>query len=295
VNKDNLQGFTLIELAVVLVIIGLIVGGVLVGRDLIGASYVRAQVTQIEKFNQAVNTFAGKYGALPGDMNAAVASQFGFTPRGHLGNYGGMGDGNGLIEGSANAGCNTCNSGVTQDGEPFLFWEDLTAANGLNLNLIEGSFNADITAASYPSGVQGGAINSWLPPAKIATGNDIYVWSQNGLNYFGLSVITTLNSNIYSNAGLTPPQAYNIDKKVDDGLPQSGNVIAEYLPTSYSAWAMLSFSTYGYGGPIPGAAASLNSASCYDNGGHAGVVTQYSVSNNTLNCALSFQMQGAAR
>jgi prepilin-type N-terminal cleavage/methylation domain-containing protein len=47
-------GFTLIEMSIVLVIIGLIVGGVLVGQDLIRAAYIRAQITQIEKFNTAV-------------------------------------------------------------------------------------------------------------------------------------------------------------------------------------------------------------------------------------------------
>jgi prepilin-type N-terminal cleavage/methylation domain-containing protein len=91
-----LQGFTLIELSIVLVIIGLIVGGVLVGQDLIRAAEVRAQITQIEKFNTAVNTFHGKFGALPGDMDALTAANFGFTARGL---YAGEGDGNGIIEG----------------------------------------------------------------------------------------------------------------------------------------------------------------------------------------------------
>jgi len=59
------SGFTLIELSIVLVIIGLIVGGVLVGRDLISAASVRAQITQIEKYQQAVNAFRDKYGGVP--------------------------------------------------------------------------------------------------------------------------------------------------------------------------------------------------------------------------------------
>jgi prepilin-type N-terminal cleavage/methylation domain-containing protein len=54
-------GFTLIELAIVLVIIGLIVGGILVGQDLINAAAVRAQVSQIEKYQTAVHTFQTKY------------------------------------------------------------------------------------------------------------------------------------------------------------------------------------------------------------------------------------------
>lgn len=83
-------------MSIVLVIIGLIVGGVLVGQDLIRAAGVRATISQIEKYNTAVNTFRGKYGALPGDLNASVATQFGFAARGP---FAGEGDGNGVIEG----------------------------------------------------------------------------------------------------------------------------------------------------------------------------------------------------
>src|ERR1700746_416796 len=89
---DVSPGFTLIELSIVLVIIGLIVGGVLVGQDLIRAAEVRATISQIEKYNTAVNTFRGKYNALPGDLNAAAATAFGFSGRGIPP---GAGDGNG--------------------------------------------------------------------------------------------------------------------------------------------------------------------------------------------------------
>ena len=75
-------GFTLIELSIVLVIIGLIIGGVLVGRDLISAAGVRAQISQIEKYQSAVNTFRGKYGYLPGDISDPTAQQYGFAARG---------------------------------------------------------------------------------------------------------------------------------------------------------------------------------------------------------------------
>src|SRR4051812_29331815 len=91
----NIQGFTLVELSIVLVIIGLIVGAILVGRDLIHASELRSQISQIEKFDTAVHAFQLKYGGIPGDLPAASASAFGFAARsGAVGH----GDGNGIIE-----------------------------------------------------------------------------------------------------------------------------------------------------------------------------------------------------
>src|SRR6202167_3238935 len=93
------SGFTLIELSIVLVIIGLIVGGVLVGQDLIRAAEIRATISQIEKYNTAVNTFRGKFNAIPGDMNLVTATTFGFSSGGTRSSTAGQGDGNGVLDG----------------------------------------------------------------------------------------------------------------------------------------------------------------------------------------------------
>jgi prepilin-type N-terminal cleavage/methylation domain-containing protein len=111
------RGFTLIELSIVLVVIALIVGGVLVGKDLIRASAVRAQITQIEKFSTAANTFRDKYGYLPGDIKDPDATNFGFKPRG---TGVGEGNGNGVLEGITNA--NTLAPLVSSTGDLDAFW-----------------------------------------------------------------------------------------------------------------------------------------------------------------------------
>lgn len=132
------------------------------GRDLIRAAKVRATISQVEKFNTAINTFYGKYSYLPGDIPQQPAAQYGFAPHGV--SYGGQGgDGNGYIEGNG-ISYGTSNDG--QCGEPLLAWEDLSSSAGGNL--IEGGFN---TATSYtgPSFdiVTGANLNLYLPEAKL--------------------------------------------------------------------------------------------------------------------------------
>ena len=138
-NNNRKSGFTLIELSIVLVIIGLIIGGVLVGQDLINAATIRAQISQIEKYNTAVRAFELKYGYLPGDMPATAANAYGFwAGDGAVGCNGasrGTRDGNGLIELIVNAV-------EYSDGqnEPSLFWDDL-GNNALSFCGAGGLFN----------------------------------------------------------------------------------------------------------------------------------------------------------
>lgn len=285
------QAFTLIELSIVLVIIGLIVGGVLVGRDLITAAEARAQVAQIEQYQTAVITFRGKYNNLPGDIVATEANRFGFT----LDDNGNGGDGDFIIK-----------NGIV--GEPNLFWIQLAEAK-----LIKDVVNR---ANWYGVSATGSQIVSYLPKAKV--GGNMYIsawnggWSTghpagsvpgvNGINYFGLYdwyvyCHNWCNSSVGFSMRVTT--AYAIDVKADDGLPQSGNILALVFDPGYGAtWAGSSDYGAGWhqpppdGGPTtaPGAASAT---SCYDNGNTTGVM-RYSLSTNNgmgTNCALSFRFQ----
>jgi prepilin-type N-terminal cleavage/methylation domain-containing protein len=286
------SGFTLIELSIVLVIIGLIVGGILVGRDLVEAAGMRATLAQIEKYQQAVNTFRGKYGGLPGDLPVDLSSQFGFAARGTAH---GQGDGDGIIMGWTSGTCWYCFGA----GEPLVFWNDLSQAGLVAGNYAQASETVAVLA------VTGTKINSYFPAAALGGGNNIYAFSGgmkndvsaqqggDGRNYFGIGVIYQLQSPwLWSNPGLTVRQASSMDTKIDDGLPQSGSVLNLYV----------NYYTTGWSGQTPArtynvqtlTAVSATTSTCSDNNNTAGQAEQYSLSQNNgtgVNCALSFRFQ----
>ncbi len=185
-----------------------------------------------------------------------------------------------------------------------MFWADLS-----KMGFIEDTFS---TASSNTGAVVSGAsIDAYFPQAKLGRSNYIYVWSGgplargtgtfngDGENYFAISPLSSLNvsytGNTSSSPGLSVSEAFQIDQKVDDGLPQSGRVLALYVNNSLSNpyWAYWAGAASANNGPTT-AATSGSSTTCYVNGNTAGATQRYSVGQNKgmgVNCALSFQFQ----
>jgi prepilin-type N-terminal cleavage/methylation domain-containing protein len=113
--KRNQSGFTLIEIAIVLVIIGLLLGGVLKGQELINSAKVKNLANDFKNIPVFIYGYQDKYKALPGDDTAVVTHVGGVlatTPASK--------QGNGIIDGAWDT--------TTQTDESWLFWQHVRLA-----------------------------------------------------------------------------------------------------------------------------------------------------------------------
>lgn len=209
--KPSEQGFTLVELAIVLVIIGLIIGGVLVGQDMIKSAEIRATINQWSSYSAAVNVFNDKYAYIPGDINQARALEFGLYNRTAVAAPG-NGDGNGMLQACAQ----TAAAGLLAGCETTVFWRDLNTTG-----LVDGYFQ---TAGNALAAVTSVALITVFPETKIGRGNFWTVFSAEGANWYeiaGITAVSAAGAYTLTNA-LNPFEAYNIDRKTDDGRPLTG-------------------------------------------------------------------------
>src|SRR5713226_231870 len=71
-KKSTEAGFTLVEIAIVLVIIGLLLGGILKGQEMITQAKIKNVINDFNGITAAMNSYQDRYRALPGDdINAA--------------------------------------------------------------------------------------------------------------------------------------------------------------------------------------------------------------------------------
>jgi prepilin-type N-terminal cleavage/methylation domain-containing protein len=228
-NQKNNSGFTLVELAIVIVIIGLLVGGVLQGQELIKQAQIRSAMSSIQGYNAAINTFRAKYNEMPGDISRA--GTFGVDrPKGGSvnvditytsGTSNGDGNGNGTLESATAA---TTLTGMTIiNAEIANFWTHLG--------------NAQLVKGNYPWVATTATAGTTFPSMPVGTG--IVAVSAGGLTYWVIGTANTLTraSGITStvlggtvpgtgsNGTLSPSEAFGIDGKLDDGSPATGAAV----------------------------------------------------------------------
>lgn len=217
------EGFSLVELSIVLVILGLLTGGILGGQSLIKAAELRSVVKEYNQWQTASNTFRTRYFYLPGDM--PNAESFWGTAA--------------TCPPAANTVVvNTCNGngdgevGNHQEAaeiyEQFMFWQHLEKAG-----LITGTY----TGSVGPNSTYHAIIGTNVPSSKFKGGGWTARYRDNvpvaepfwfAGDYGNAFVFGAQGDTITIGALLTPQETWSIDTKLDDGKPGKGKVVARF-------------------------------------------------------------------
>jgi prepilin-type N-terminal cleavage/methylation domain-containing protein len=179
------SGFTLIEIAIVLVIIGLLLGGVLKGQELITSARVRNLISQQDGVKAAYFGFLDRFRSLPGDYSLASTNIANVAA-------GANGNGNGQIQSILGGG--------TID-EHIAVWDHLSKAGFIN-----GSYTYAVlpeTPATAPS-------NPYVRYIQVI--ND---------NVYGAGA-GAVRHNIKTGNQIPSEILAEIDRKIDDGNPVGG-------------------------------------------------------------------------
>ncbi len=187
-NKQS--GFTLVEIAIVLVIIGLLLGGVLKGQELINSAKVKNMINDFRSTSTFIYAYQDKFRALPGDDAGAVA---------HVGTpaaataIAGTAVGDGRINGAWNS--------LTNTNESYRFWEQVRLAGlATGTTVIPGT---PTTADAYnPRNSDGGRLG--------ITGDPVIP------NWAGTTFVCS--------SGIQGKLARQIDTTMDDGNTATGTV-----------------------------------------------------------------------
>ncbi len=208
-HHSKSDGFSLVELSIVLVILGLLVGGILAGQSLIRAAELRSITTSVDKYKIAVMAFRDKYMQLPGDITNATSF---------------WGDRATGTESCADAAITdgspgTCNgngdqkigdtSDLSQLVEYALSWQHLTLAG-----LVEGTY----TGISYNL-----LRNVNVPAARVGQGVYWLVYTRTYGRYGNMIILGSVTGQAWGPV-IKPQEAWNIDTKLDDGNPFRGQV-----------------------------------------------------------------------
>ena len=180
------KGFTLVEIAIVLVIIGLLLGGILKGQEIITNAKVRNLADQGNAIKAAFFGFQDRYRAMPGDFANASNTIPGVT-------------------GGANGGNGNGDGRVATNDERGLFWLHLSAAGFLT-----GNFDGQAQANNLSCPATRCPTNAYGAPLMFSWGS-----AASGTNQQAHELRTgrSIPVNVLA----------ELDRKVDDGVPRSGS------------------------------------------------------------------------
>jgi prepilin-type N-terminal cleavage/methylation domain-containing protein len=181
------DGFTLVEIAIVLVIIGLLLGGILKGQEMITQAKIKNVIADMSGVSAAMYGYQDRYKALPGDD--LKADRWAGTA---------AGNGNGVIEGKYSDAAAS---------ESMQFWNNLRLAGFVSGTGAVNPFNA----VSGKMGVQTGDGTGAAPKGVLGEAAASKMFT-------GL---------IMCSANLPDKIAISVDAQMDDGDGKKGSVRAQ--------------------------------------------------------------------
>ena len=187
-NKQ--RGFTLVEIAIVLVIIGLLLGGILKGQELINSARVRNLADTATGIQAAYYGFIDRYRRVPGDWNPVGAS----TAIGATITDGG--NDSGQIDNGA--------AGDPVYTEPNAMWVQMAAAG-----FIQGSYLGGGAAPTNANGV-----------APLNAYNNVMLLGRTN----GFMAAPSPRLHLIVGRGIPVDVMRELDQKIDDGVPNTGDL-----------------------------------------------------------------------
>jgi prepilin-type N-terminal cleavage/methylation domain-containing protein len=218
-DRKSQSAFTLVELAIVVVVLGILIGGVVAGQSIIDSAKRNAGISKIQQYKTAVKAFRLEFDATPGDMKDAYdyfGDECGWDSESNY--HGCNGDGDRCVGGISDS-CPALNNKAEGDlrrTNIHLALSGIMPDIAYDINSRDGNCGAGSTSEPIFNGV--GVLHSPINNNKLALQilrpETTVGESNNECRYNGAPGILTTKS------------AKTIDEKIDDGNARRGSIKA---------------------------------------------------------------------